>query len=101
MCAVKSVLNDQFILECRKHVPTYRTVKNFGGENTVANLANHHNLPSFFANFYLVQCHVVWCSQPIMHPLNNKRGASPVRMKAAAALHGLSITTWIRLFYTS
>ena len=28
----------------------YRTVKNFGGERTLVNLANHHNSPSFFAN---------------------------------------------------
>ena len=80
----------------------YRTVKNYGGEKTLAaNLANRHSSPSFFANFYLVQCHVVWCSQPFMRRLNNKRGASPVRMKTAAALYSLSITAWIRLFYTS
>jgi len=29
----------------------YRIVKNFGGEKTLANLANHKNLPTFFANF--------------------------------------------------
>jgi len=29
----------------------YRTVKNFGGEKSLANLANHNNLPTFFANF--------------------------------------------------
>ena len=54
----------------------------------------------FFANFYLVQCHVDWRSQPFMRPLNNKRGTSPVCMKAAAAIHSLSITAWVRLFYT-
>jgi len=30
---------------------TYHTVKNFGGEKTLANLANHNNSPTFFANF--------------------------------------------------
>ena len=29
----------------------YRTVKNFGGEKTLANLVNRHNLPSFFCQF--------------------------------------------------
>ena len=83
----------------------YRTVKNFGGEKTLAEkklwriwrIATIRQV--FFANFYLVQCHVVWRSQPFMHPLNNERDASPFRMKAAAALHSLSITAWIRLFY--
>ena len=30
----------------------YRTVKNFEGEKTLANLANHNNSPTFFANFH-------------------------------------------------
>ena len=78
----------------------YRTVKNFGREKTLANLANRHNSPRFFCQFLpcnLVQCHVVWHSQLLMRLLNN-RGASPVCMKAAAALHSLSITAWIRHF---
>ena len=28
----------------------YRIEQNFGGEKTLANLANRHNSPSFFAN---------------------------------------------------
>ena len=75
----------------------YCIVKNFGGEKTLTNLANRHNSPSFFCQFLLCS---VWCSQPFMRPLNNKRGASPVRMKTEAALHSLSITVWIYLFYT-
>ena len=31
----------------------YRTVKYFGGGKTLANLANHNNSPTFFANFQL------------------------------------------------
>jgi len=30
----------------------YRTVKNFGGEKTLANLANHNNSPTFFCQFF-------------------------------------------------
>ena len=73
----------------------YRIAKNFSGEKTLANLANRHNSPSFSANFYLVQCHVVCHSQPFMCPLNNKRGASPLCMKAAAALYSLSMTALV------
>jgi len=29
----------------------YRTVKNFGGEKTLTNLANHNNSPTFFHQF--------------------------------------------------
>jgi len=29
----------------------YHTVKNFGGEKTLANLANHNNSPTFFRQF--------------------------------------------------
>jgi len=33
----------------------YCTVKNFGGEKTLANLVNHNNSPTFFANFPVLQ----------------------------------------------
>ena len=36
----------------------YRIVKNFGGEKTLANLANHNNSPTFFANFHFSACAV-------------------------------------------
>jgi len=29
----------------------YSTVKNLGGEKTLANLVNHNNLPTFFCQF--------------------------------------------------
>jgi len=35
----------------------YHTVKNFGGEKTLANLANHNNSPSFFRQF---SCFAIW-----------------------------------------
>ena len=47
-----------------------------------------------------VWCHVVWHSQPFMRPLNNKRGASPVCMKAAAALQSFN-NCMDSPFYTS
>jgi len=36
-------------------VKEYRTVKNFGGEKTLANLVNHNNSPTFFTNFPVLQ----------------------------------------------
>jgi len=35
----------------------YRTVKNFGGEKTLTNLANHNNSPTFFRQF---SCFAIW-----------------------------------------
>ena len=32
------------------YLGNYRIEQNFGGEKTLANLVNHHNSPSFFAN---------------------------------------------------
>ena len=37
----------------------YRTVKNFGGEKTLANLANHNNSPTFFCQFSLTGSNVL------------------------------------------
>ena len=34
----------------------YRIEQNFGGEKTLANLANRHNSPSFFANIPYKAC---------------------------------------------
>ena len=68
----------------------YRTVKNFGGEKTLANLVNRHNSPSFLCQF--LPCSVSHSLvQPTFYaPLDNKRGVSPVCMKAAAALQSFN-----------
>ena len=62
----------------------YRTVKALA-EKKLWRIATIRQV--FFANFYLVQCHIVWRSQPFMHPLNNKRGVSPFCMKAAQSFN--------------
>ena len=37
-------------LDCHLRLVTVSIEQNFGGEKTLANLANRHNSPSFFAN---------------------------------------------------
>ena len=48
------------------HIIEYRIEQNFGGEKTLANLANRHNSPSFFANIPNEACHAI-CVVNVRH----------------------------------
>ena len=60
----RSIYSNRTVEHSIKAVITYRTVKNFGGEKILANLAKCQNSPSFFHQFilHIQQRIVIWCA---------------------------------------